>query len=72
MKTKERELTNEKLSTLFSDNFQLAVTAIRLAQNEIAAGHEVTMQNTLMQIKEHPNLYVFENRLAMSAIETHD
>jgi hypothetical protein len=72
VKPKEKELTNEKLSSLFSDNFQLAVTAIRLAQNEVNAGREVTMQNVLAQIKLHPHLYSFEDRLTMPAFETHD
>lgn len=72
MKPKERELTNEGLSSLFSDNFQLAITAIKLAQNEVNTGHEVTMQNVLAQIKLHPHLYSFEDRLTMPAFETRD
>jgi hypothetical protein len=71
MKTKEKELTNEKLSSLFSDNFQLAIAAIKLAQSEITSGHEVSMEDVLTQIKQHPNLYVFEDRIA-SDIETHE
>ena len=31
MKAKEKELTNESLTKLFNDNFDLAVTAIRIA-----------------------------------------
>ena len=59
MKPKERELTNEGLSSLFSDNFQLAITAIKLAQNEVNTGHEVTMKNVLAQIKLNTHLYSF-------------
>lgn len=72
MKPKERELTNEELSSLFSDNFQLAVTAIRLAQNAVNAGHAVTMKGVLDQIKSHPHLYSFEERLHMPPMENHE
>ena len=54
MKSKEKELTNESLTKLFSDNFDLAITAIKLAQNEVVAGHEVTMQKVLSEIKHNP------------------
>ena len=57
---KESELTNEKLSSIFSNNFQLAITAIKLAQNEILAGHEVTMQSALSYLKQNPHLYSVE------------
>lgn len=68
----DKELTNEGLSSLFNDNFQLAVTAIRLAQNEVLAGHEVNLQKVLMQLKKHPNLYSFETRLTMPAIDNQE
>lgn len=68
----DKELTNEGLSSLFNDNFQLAVTAIRLAQNEVLAGHEVNLHKILMQLKKHPNLYSFETRLRMPAIDNQE
>lgn len=64
---KESELTNERLSSLFSNNFQLAITAIRLAQNEVLAGHEVTMQSTLAHLKQNPHLYSLEDELSPRA-----
>lgn len=54
MKMKERELTNEGLTKLFKDNFELAVSAIRLAQSEVQAGHDVNLQKVLAEIKLHP------------------
>jgi len=72
MTQQEKELTNEGLASLFNDNFQLAVTAIRLAQNEVVAGHEVNLHKVLHQLKQHPNLYSFETRLNMPVIETHE
>lgn len=54
MKFKEKDLTNEGLTKLFNNNFDLAITAIKLAQNEVDAGHEVTMQKVLSEIKQNP------------------
>lgn len=68
----EKELTNEGLSSLFNDNFQLAVTAIRLAQNEVMAGHEISLHKVLAQLKQNPHLYTFETRMTMPAIETRE
>lgn len=72
MKGKQKELTNEALASLFSDNFQLAITAIKLAQNEVSAGHEVTMHKVLDQIQERPNLYTFEDRLNLKNLDFED
>ncbi|MCH9631104.1 MAG: hypothetical protein S4CHLAM37_11180 [Chlamydiia bacterium] len=69
---KEAILTNEALASLFCDNFQLAITAIKLAQNEVKAGHEVTMQSTLAQLKQNPHLYTFENRSMTHETESHE
>ncbi|MBM3191168.1 MAG: hypothetical protein FJZ63_00760 [Chlamydiae bacterium] len=72
MKSTEKVLTNEALATLFHDNFQMAVTAIHLAQNEMAAGHEVTLQSVLKTIKEHPDTYSFENRTLRQDFQLHE
>lgn len=69
---KEAPITNEALSSLFSNNFQLAITAIKLAQNQVKAGHEITMQGILAQIKENPHLYTFENRSKVYDTESHE
>lgn len=60
MRYSEEELTNEGLSSLFKDNFTLAITAIRLAQNEVQADREVTMQSVLKELKMNPHLFNFE------------
>lgn len=62
MKTND-ELTNEGLSSLFADNFQLAFYSIRLARNEIKAGHETSMQKVLKEVKKNPQLYAFQDHL---------
>lgn len=67
---KEAILTNEALSSLFSDNFQLAITAIRLVQNEVLSGHEVTMQSVLAMLKKNPHLYNFEDHVLTSGSES--
>ena len=72
VKPKEKELTNEMLATLFNDNFQMAVTAIRLAQHEMLAGHEVTLQSVLATIKQHPETYTFQNRALTPNFEIHE
>ena len=72
IKPKETELTNELLATLFSDNFQLALTAIRLAQHEMEAGHEVTLQSVLTTIKKHPDTYTFLNRALVQNFEVQE
>jgi|GEM_PF-1281807 len=72
MVQQEKELTNEELSSLFADNFQLTVTAIRLAQNEVIAGHEVSLHTVLDQLKKNPHLYTFENRLVLPQGEVHE
>lgn len=66
MKIKEKELTNESLTRLFKDNFELAVSAIRLAQSEVHAGHDVNLQKVLTEMKQHPHFFTekknqFEN-----------
>lgn len=58
MKPKEKELTNESLTKLFKDNFDLAVTAIKVAQNEVDSGKEVTMQKVLTEIKQNPQHFI--------------
>lgn len=58
MKPKEKELTNESLTKLFKDNFDLAVTAIKVAQNEVDCGKEVTMQKVLTEIKQNPQHFI--------------
>lgn len=58
MKPKEKELTNESLTKQFKDNFDVAITAIKVAQNEVLAGHEVTMQKVLSDIKSNPRHYI--------------
>ena len=65
----QEELTNENLSSLFSDNFQLAITAIRLAQSYIKGSHEVSLSIVLNEIKKHPNMYQFEYVVLMSSLE---
>ncbi len=72
VKSKETELTNETLATLFSDNFQLALTAIRLAQHDMEAGHAVTLQSVLATIKKHPNTYTFVNRALVQDFEVQE
>jgi len=62
MKAKEKELTNESLTKLFNDNFDLAITAIKLAQNEVDVGHEVTMQKVLSEIKHNPMHFLHKKR----------
>lgn len=62
MKSKEKELTNEGLTKLFNDNFDLAITAIKLAQNEVDAGHEVTMQKVLSEIKHNPMHFLHKKK----------
>lgn len=57
----EKELTNEKLSKQFKDNFQLAITAIRLAQSEVAGGHEASMLKVMEELKSHPEKYLKEH-----------
>ena len=63
MKLKEKELTNEGLTKLFKDNFELAVSAIRLAQVEVEAGHDVNLQKILVEIKHHPEQYRAVNKV---------
>lgn len=65
----QEELTNENLSSLFSDNFQLAITAIRLAQNYIKGSHEVSLSIVLNEIKKHPHMYQFEDVVLMGSLE---
>lgn len=57
------ELTNETLSSLFNNNFQLAFQSIELARNQIKAGHETSMQKVLKEIKKNPHLHTFEDRV---------
>ncbi len=48
-------LTNEDLTKLFDDNFQLAIQAIRIAKRNIEAGHEVALDDLLDDLKKNPD-----------------
>lgn len=66
MRYSEEELTNEAISSLFKDNFTLAITAIRVAQNEVKGGRDVTMQSVLKELKANPHLFSFEDHVYVS------
>jgi hypothetical protein len=48
-------LTNEQLKGLFKSNFDLANHAIRMARHYIKAGHEVTVDSLLQEIRKNPH-----------------
>ena len=47
-------LTNEKLRSLFKNNFKLVNQAIELARFYIRSGHEVRMDRLLEELKNNP------------------
>ena len=54
MKQKEL-LTNETLQGVCSNNFELTQYAIELGRYYLRAGHEITIQGLLAEIKKHPD-----------------
>lgn len=46
--------TNEELTKLFRNNFELAMYAIELARRHIKAGHEFSLSTLLQEVKNHP------------------
>ncbi len=57
------ELTNEELTKLFTDNFQLALHSISMARNHVKAGQETSMQSVLKEVKKNSNLHSFEDHV---------
>lgn len=54
METRDH-LTNEKLSKAYDDNFTLSSYAIRVAQNDIAAGREVHISTLVERLRKDPH-----------------
>jgi hypothetical protein len=48
-------LTHEKLRGIFKNNFELANYAIRLGTYLIRAGHEVTLDSLLEEVRKNPS-----------------
>jgi hypothetical protein len=48
-------LTNERLSGAYNDNFQLALYAINLAQNELLSGKEVHISTLIERLRRNPH-----------------
>ena len=48
-------LTNEKLRGIFKNNFELTNYAIRLGRYYMRAGHEVSLEELLEQVRKNPS-----------------
>jgi len=48
------KLTNEDLTALFDNNFELALYAIDIAQRFIKAGREFTLAELIEEVKKNP------------------
>ena len=46
--------TNEELTKLFRNNFELAMYAIELARRHIKAGREFSLSTLLKEVKDNP------------------
>lgn len=66
MRQKET-LTNETLTKLFSDNFELAIYAIKVAQHRIHEGVETTMKDVLSEIMKNPPHKGIRNEILQAA-----
>jgi len=56
MKLKD-QLTTEQLRGLFSSNFDLAQCAINLGRHYLRSGHEISVEELLLEIYKHPLKY---------------
>jgi len=53
-------LTNERLKSLFKNNFELANYAIKLARQEIKSGQEVIVDDLLDDIRRNPTGFLLD------------
>lgn len=51
---KGQKLTNEILTKLFRNNFELALYAIEIARRHIRAGKDFTLETLLKEVQNHP------------------
>ena len=51
---KTLKLTNEELTKLFRNNFELAMYAIEIARRHIRSGHEFTLKGLLKEVQNNP------------------
>ena len=51
---KDIKLTNETLTKLFRNNFELAMYAIEIGRRYIRAGKEFTLSSLLKEVQDHP------------------
>lgn len=58
--TPMEDLTNEQLSKLYNDNFQLAFDAIQRARNEVRRGADTNLHKILRDVRKNPHLNTFE------------
>ncbi len=65
-------LTNEELSNIYSDNFQLAVHSIQVAQYYIRAGKDFTVSSLLEEIRKNPKLLDIPREEIEEQIESND
>lgn len=57
---KRRQLTSQRLRSLFKSNFDLAAYAISMARHNIRAGKEMTIDELLDDVQRNPYLESFE------------
>ena len=51
---KETKLTNELLTKLFRNNFELAMYAIEIGRRHIRQGKDFTLTSLLKEVQDHP------------------
>ena len=66
---KKQKLTNEILTKLFRNNFELALYAMEIARRNIKAGKEFTLETLLTEVQNHPLKGDLEELLAANRRE---
>ena len=66
---KKQKLTNEVLTKLFRNNFELALYAMEIARRNIKAGKEFTLETLLTEVQNHPLKGDLEELLAANQRE---
>ncbi|NGX45554.1 MAG: hypothetical protein K940chlam2_00709 [Chlamydiae bacterium] len=66
------DMTNESLRGICANNFELAHFAIRLSRYHMKAGHEVTMQEVLDEVRKNPDPSYIEKLIEMESFDTEE